>query len=156
MAENISIEMVGITEIQHQLRNLRRFMPISSQNLGKMALIWEEGIKRRTLLGRDSENKAFERYSPQYASFRSKTGHITQPVNLFYRGHMLAAMTHATSKNKIRIYFRTAKEGLKAHGHHFGSSKTGLPARPFFDLNEDDLERAVDFLGRVYDNRINR
>ena len=104
-------------------------------------------IKTRTLAGKDVSGNAFVPYSSDYAFFRDETGHDTSNVNLFFRGHMLAAMDANADDTSVEIYFNDAQQAAKAHGHNYGSAKTGLPQREFFALSEDDVEKIKDMIG---------
>jgi hypothetical protein len=59
---------------------------------------------------------------------------------------MSAAMAVTVRPNYLKLYFRTPREGLKAHGHTYGNRRTGLPKRDFFALSKADLDFAVKFL----------
>lgn len=148
MVDIVSIKVIGERTVQEQLDDIADFLPLPKRALSNVAELWKEAIKRRTLDGVDASEATFVSYSPKYAAFRKKTGRTSGRVNLFYKGQMLAAMTHKTSKNLIRIYFRSAREALKAHGHTFGSKN--LPQREFFALNSNDLDRALDYIVRNY------
>lgn len=146
----VDVTVTGVNVIEKDLKALSEYMPIPKKHLNALAELWKDAIKQRTLKGEDADGNKFEPYSSVYRLRRAKAGRSTNPVNLFWRGHMLAAMTHRAEENYIRVYFRTVKEGLKAHGHHYGSAKTGLPSRPFFSLNDDDIAEAVAYLEKNY------
>ena len=153
MAEGfVNIEVKGDKAAQASLDAVARFMPLNSRTLGQVAELWKTAIKLRTEDGKDADDKDFVPYSKSYAKFRAKTERVTKTVNLIYQGQMLAAMTHsvAVSSQTVRLYFRTAEQGLKAHGHTFGSKKTGLPQREFFALNKGDIDTATNFILRSY------
>lgn len=154
MAESfVNIEVKGAEAAQASLDAVARFMPLNSRTLGQVAELWKKAIKKRTELGKDAYDKDFVPYSKSYAKFRAKTERVTKTVNLMYQGRMLAAMTHSVdvTSQTMRLYFRApAIEGLKAHGHSFGSKKTGLPQREFFALNKDDIDIASNFILSKY------
>ena len=148
----VNIEVKGAEAAQASLDAVARFMPLNSRTLGQVAELWKTAIKRRTEDGKDAYENDFVPYSKSYGKFRSETGRPTAKVVLLYKGQMLAAMTQSVnvSSQTVRLYFRGAKQGLKAHGHTFGSKKTGLPQREFFALNKGDIDTATNFILRSY------
>lgn len=103
-------------------------------------------IKVRTAEGKDFEGNPFVPYSDTYKEMRAAKGLPVDKVDLFDRGHMMAAMTwELVGYNNVRIYFSATLEAAKAHGHHFGVSPhkwghatVSTPARPFFEISDED------------------
>lgn len=147
------IKLKQYEAILRTLQGVEKFMPLAKQDRNALAEIFKDRIKIRTLKGVDSNDNPFTPYSQRYSSFRVKTGRGLTP-NLFFKGHMLAAMTHSSNKKAIRLTFRTAKEALKAHGHHNGNPKSNVPARAFFDLNDSDIEAGINYLERIYGKKL--
>lgn len=111
-------------------------------------------VKARTMQGKDASNQPFKPYSKDYAFFRESKGHQTSPVNLFFRGHMLAAMDVDADDTNATIFFNDQQQAAKAHGHHHGSAKTGLPERAFFALSDDDVDQLKQIITERIDKQV--
>lgn len=141
----------GLVDLKLDLAKLARFFPIPSYKKAQVGQMFAGNIKARTLKGVDAHGNPFTPYSDDYAEYRRAKGRKVRPVNLFFKGHMLAAIgVDSSQANVLRLFFRTPLEGLKAHGHTFGSTKTGLPQRDFFAITQKDLEAATTFLTKDF------
>ena len=108
----------------------------------KVGILAVQMVAERTQDGKDMHDRKFKSYTSAYSNKRTKTGRGTK-VDLTDKGNMLAAMTYRSKKGSVVIFFRGADENLKAHGHHNGISKHGVPARPFFGLTKGEESRIM-------------
>jgi hypothetical protein len=103
------------------------------------------GIKTRTAEGKDYQGKPFQKYTEKYRHFREKEGRPTDVVDLFFKGHMMGAMTHRVLDGMTaEIFFSDAQQGAKAHGHFYGYPPHGLPPRKFFAASQEDLDKMAE------------
>lgn len=109
-------------------KSLRQKVAALTQNLAKsdrvaleLARTALEGIKQRTLSGRDRYNRPF---------IRDKKGHLP---DLKASGAMLAAMVVQKNGEGATIVFNNSKEEEIAQYHQYGTAQ--MPARPFFGLD---------------------
>jgi hypothetical protein len=114
--------------------------PIDSRLLSEIGEFVKFTIKVRTAKGLNVNGAAFDSYSAKWSLVRTKRGLPINKVDLFFSGGMMASMTHKVGVNSVEIFFLNSHEALKAHGHHFGTSR-GLPARPFFALSKNEIEQ---------------
>lgn len=71
------------------------------------------GIIRRTQKGKDVKNRAFKRYSKQYARTKAKRFGSANP-NLTVTQSMLNSITSRDIKGGVRLFFFNASENTKA------------------------------------------
>lgn len=138
----LSINVEGAEETVKALKHFSADL-IDQKMMDRIGALIELGIKRRTAKGRAYTGAAFQAYSPNYAEYRMEHGRPVNFVDLFFRGHMMAAMTHKATKQEVEIFFADSQQAAKAHGHHFGYSPKGLPSRQFFGASKGDIEKAV-------------
>ena len=104
-------------------------------------------IKQRTAAGKDFNETIFRKYAEAYAAFRRSKGRTTEKVNLFFFGHMFAAMTYKiVDSTKSKIYFLSKKEEDKALKHNEG---IGVPRRRFFAVSDTDAKKHVDIINNL-------
>jgi phage gpG-like protein len=109
--------------------------------MGEVAVDQLARMKTRTLAGKDFEEVPFAPYSESYADFRSKKGRPTDKVDLFFKGHMFGSMDWETIDGGVRLFFNDAQQAAKAHGLHHGYLPHRLPARPFFEMSDEDADK---------------
>jgi phage gpG-like protein len=141
----INIDHKNIDRLADRLGRLDARLLEDMELVSRIASLLHARIVARTLEGRDADGRPFVPYSPGYAEWRRKHGRPVDRVDLFFRGHMMAAMQDkAESPVKAKIFFADAEQAKKAYFHHTGGAGgKKLPRRPFFALSDEDIELAV-------------
>lgn len=94
-------------------------------------------MKARTLKGIDRDLEPFRPYSPGYARYRASRGRQINHVDLFFLGHMQAAIgARVDSDTEATVGLFSAIEGKKAIVHQLGIGH--MPQREFFGIGRDD------------------
>ena len=134
---DVTIEIAGV---KHKMRALRKFFEGNRQLLEQIGVFASQQIIKRTMSGRDYNNRLFKPYSPQYAIARQNAGRPANPVDLFFTGRMQAAMTHKTETDPpgVRLFFSAPQQGMIAAAHHYGLGRLRNAKREFFAINDDD------------------
>ena len=91
-------------------------------------------IQKRTSLGLDINEQAFEEYTGPYAAFRKSKGRPVDKVKLIFTGKMRGSMTSGLQGQDGLIFFSSRAESKKAALNN--------RKRPFFGLNRKDT-RAI-------------
>jgi len=103
MAEEF-VKISGLNRLTRRFNSAEQGI-FTEQLMGEIATFIITSILNRTRRGVDAEGRFFQPYTPKYRMFREETGHQGSPVNLFYTGSMLSAMTFKSSKTKAEIFF---------------------------------------------------
>lgn len=112
--------------------------------VGNFALL---RIKERTLAGKDVHGKPFVPYSEKYMRFRKSKGRPTDDVDLFFSGGMMAAMQQRPIERGVQLFFASAQEAAKAHGHNTGfNGRNPSKKREFFALSDKDVNEIRDIV----------
>lgn len=140
----INVKNKNIPKIQKALEELDSHL-IEDKMLLDIAALLHARIVARTLQGKDADNKPFAPYSPKYRAYRLKMGRPVAHVDLFFKGHMLGAITErVVAPGKVKIFFADAMQAAKAHGHQTGWRHKNLKKRRrFFAFSDEDIELAV-------------
>ena len=101
------------------------------------------GIMTDTARGRGHDGEALPEYSESYKVYRQKRGAPTAFRDLFLDGTMFGSLAVIPVTDGAELRFTGAKEGRKAHGHHYGNPRRNLPATGFFQRSENDIKRYV-------------
>lgn len=149
------VKVKGLKALNARLARLTNTVEGDARSMNKVAAKASLLVIDRTRKGRDStgiKGRSFKRYTKGYLETRKKKGRKGR-VDLTDTGNMLSSITHSANKRRAKIFFRKANENLKAHGLHFGSSKNGLPPRPFFGLTRNEgrkiLRMIAENIGKV-------
>ena len=122
----------------------------SDKQLIKIASQVRNNIMRRTLSGKDVDEKAFKPYHPLTVKMRQKAGRPTSKVNLSFYHHMLPMMKTSKVSYGAEISFPDEAERKKGTYHNFGIGK--MPKREFFGLSKKNInyvEKEIDkFIGK--------
>lgn len=98
----------------------------------------------QTAQGKGPNGEAFKPYAYSYRLMREKAGRPTGWRDLYFSGRMMVSLQHQMiGFSESHLYFNRGEEGLKAHGHHFGSSKTRLPATGFMGVSEKEVNKML-------------
>ncbi len=135
----------GLAEIRRKLANIAKVKPTLMDRIGAYAV---QAIIDRTQSGKDVNGKPFKPYSSRYAARRVAAGR-GRKVDLNFKGNMLSAIKYRAGHKKVVIHFSSNDEMLKAHGHHFGNQKKGLPQRRFFGLSKNERKRIKEMVKRA-------
>lgn len=122
---------MGVTERLNSERLARR--------LAQFALF---RIRARTARGVDYRDHLFRPYSLSWAKVRLKAGRGISTVNLFFYGHMFAAMTWRAIAGGAELFFAAPAEQAKA----IENTELG---RTFFALSNWDEYAMVEDVQRV-------
>lgn len=137
---DLQVDTSGIEELEKDIMAFSPKLDIKKQLLGEIAVDQLSRIKTRTLEGKSFKNTAFAPYSESYKDFRASKGRPTGKVDLFFRGQMFGAMDWERINDGVRLFFNDTTQAAKAHGLHHGYAPHKLPARPFFELSDDDAD----------------
>jgi len=106
----------------------------------------------RTAAGTDADGRSFKPYSDEYALFRSKHGHPTGKVNLFWSGTMLSSIDYEAKPTGVRLYFSPTQapplpgrqdDGPRSSAKaYYLQTRTGFE-RQFFAFSKQDAEAIV-------------
>ena len=107
-----------------------------TKGLLRAGLQLKEIILDKTDRGIDQDGRRFTTYSQAYADEKCKS-----TVNLQDTNRMLQSITaRPDGKNKVKLFFRSQREGNKALFHQKGLGK--LPERKFFGFSKAN-EKAI-------------
>lgn len=137
----MAIKVTGGGDLSNKLHGMADRAGRVPDTLG--AYVVQEIIDR-TQNGVDMNGVRFLPY--KHPEVRTKGGRQSSHVDLNWSGAMLASMTHKASDNQVVIFFRSAIENAKAHGHHFGSRF--LPQRRFFGIDPVLKQNIIERLKR--------
>ena len=122
----------------------------SDKQLIKIASQVRNDIMKRTLSGKDVNERTFKPYAPMTVEIRKKAGRPTSKVNLSFYHHMLPMMKTSKVSYGAEISFPDEAERGKARRHNFGKGR--LPKREFFGLSKKNInyvEKEIDkFIGK--------
>ena len=138
MAEETFVEVRGLNRLVNRFRRLEGGI-LSEQIMGEIATYVITMILQRTAIGVDAGGQNFKPYSPKYRLFREETGHQGTPVNLFYTGSMLSAMTYKTAKNYAEIFFMDTED--KYGGNNPQKAYYNQQNRNFFSVSVNEQEQ---------------
>lgn len=100
-------------------------------------------IVSRTQAGQSVDGGSFQRYSPEYAAAKSKTGRSTKP-DLTYTGAMLNSITskvEESGQGLIGRIFVPASQAVKARANQ--------KLRRFIGLSKKQIEKMTDALRQL-------
>ena len=136
------VKVTGLASINKKLDSLAKVEPSIFDKVGAYAL---QAITDRTHSGKDVDGKSFKPYTHDYLRNRTYAGRSGK-VDLNFKGNMLAAMKYRNTGKSVILYFNAKDEMLKAHGHHFGNPKKGLPRRRFFGLSRKERKHIIEMI----------
>ena len=136
MSVAYQVDQNEIKEISAKLSKFGK--AITNKNiLSLLAVRIKDGIRLRTLSGKDIDGNAFAKYSAKYKAKEGKTA-----VNLMLTGNMLNSMTQKViSNDTVQIFFTNKDARNKALGHMEGANN--LPAREFFGVSSEGRKKAL-------------
>jgi hypothetical protein len=158
---DLEIDISLLTELEQDLAVFGQELDLD-EVMGEIAVDQLARIKVRTLGGVDFEGEPFGPYSESHAAFRKnpprgQSPRPTDRVDLFFSGQMFGAMDWETIGDGVRLFFNDAQQAAKAHGLHHGYKPHELPARPFFEISDEDavkireqIEDAADKVRRAF------
>lgn len=141
----MAVKVNGLANINKKLSNLLKVEPTVLDKVGAYAI---QAITDRTHNGVDVYGRRFAPYKPSQLKRRIDAGRGLG-VDLDFNGNMLASMKYRKTNKSVIIYFNAKDEMLKAHGHHFGNPKKGLPKRRFFGLSRKEKKKVMEMLRRA-------
>jgi hypothetical protein len=158
---DLEIDISLLTELEQDLVAFGQELD-SDEVMGEVAVDQLARIKVRTLGGVDFEEEPFEPYSESHVAFRKdpprgQSPRPTDKVDLFFSGQMFGAMDWESIEGGVRLFFNDTQQAAKAHGLHHGYKPHELPARPFFEISDEDaveireqIEDAIDKMRRTF------
>ena len=150
----MAIRIQGLNSLNAKIKNLEKAVTADARLTTLIGARASSLVIDRTLKGRDgtgNKGKQFAKYAPSYKKIRAGKGRQGK-VNLSFTGNMLSSIAHRGTKGHAVIFFRKAKENLKAHGLHFGNPRHNVPARPFFQLTRNEGRK----IKRMISERVTR
>jgi len=141
----MGVKVTGLSAINNKLSKLPN---VEKSVLDKIGAYAVQAIIDRTHKGTDVDGRKFKRYKTSQLNKRLDAGRGGS-VDLNFKGNMLAAMRYRKTSESVVIYFGAKDEMLKAHGHHFGNPKKGVPRRRFFGLSRKEKKRVLRMLERA-------
>jgi len=138
---------VNVTSVKGALDQIKRKIPSASRKaMALTATFIQNVIKDRTRQGRSVKGGAFKRYSRGYAKVRAKRGATLTP-NLFFTGQMLGNMSFKKlSQTKGQIFFPNRQANIKAFFND--------QSRPFFDVNNNEEDRAGEVFRKSFEKEL--
>ncbi len=110
-----------------------KFTPQGLQELADFAV--HQILRRTTEQGLDYKDYPFYPYSKKYGRKRVDSGRNLAPVDLTFRGLMIASLTGGVEGNDtIRLYFKNADDGRIANYHNSLEPRKKMPFRRFLDF----------------------
>ena len=108
----------------------------------KVGIEVTKDIRKKTLSGRDADNKTFKPYKKATIKERTSRGRSSR-VNLTDSGKMLGAMTHGIrpTKHGVRLLL-TGEQGFKAWNIQNNQK------RVFFALNDKQVKRIIQVISK--------
>jgi hypothetical protein len=105
-------------------------------------------IRERTAGGIDVEGRAFQPYSEGWEKERRKRGKAKAPVDLNFKGNMLASLKANvnTTGCEVVVSFENAKEAEKANFHNVSGAGSSRVRRQFLGLTNREVDSLEEFL----------
>ena len=138
---------IEVSAVKGALDKVKRKIPsASAKGIAKAGIFIENAIKDRTRQGTSVNGGGFKKYSKGYAKVRAKRGATLTP-NLFFTGQMLGNMTFKKlSSTKGQVFFPRRTENIKAFFND--------QSRPFFSVNKQEEDRAVDIFRKTFEREL--
>jgi len=144
--------------LKHLEKGVLNTQPLMQDIGGRLEL----SILKRTAEGKDAEGNPFIEYSKEYARIRELVGAQTDPVNLFFGGSMLGALTHESEKDSAKLFFMNTPhiEHVKVPGHKKKKSGKVTNAelayyndevRPFFSISAEEQQMVLKMVDEFID-----
>jgi len=120
--------------------------------MGDIGTYLVQAILNRTAKGIDYEGQEFMPYTPSYARFRELSGRQTHPVNLYFSGHMLSAMTYEADPSRVKIFFMdtVGPDNMSAPAKAYYNDEL----REFFSISEEERNKILDIVSDYIDDHI--
>jgi len=132
----------GLDHLNSTLDKMQRFMKSGiDKSLYKVTAEVRNDMQKRTLSGRDKNERRFKGYAKSTEKMRAENHRATDRVTLSYYGHMLNSMQVTKISGGGKIYFNDMAEERKANYHVFGTDK--MDERDFFGLSKKNREYAI-------------
>lgn len=94
----------------------------------------ERDMRERTGRGVDTQERAFQPYSPKYAEKRVKSGRSSR-VDLVWSGNMLRSIQTTTTANSAKVFIRAGRnEAVYGAAHQDGNAR--LPRRRWWGASK--------------------
>ena len=138
---------IEVSAVKGALDKVKRKIPsASAKGIARAGIFIENAIKDRTRQGTSVNGGGFKKYSKGYAKVRAKRGATLTP-NLFFTGQMLGNMTFKKlSSTKGQVFFPRRTENIKAFFND--------QSRPFFSVNKQEEDRAVDIFRKTFEREL--
>jgi len=138
---------IEVSAVKGALDKVKRKIPsASAKGIARAGIFIENVIKDRTRQGTSVNGGGFKKYSKGYAKVRAKRGATLTP-NLFFTGQMLGNMTFKKlSSTKGQVFFPRRTENIKAFFND--------QSRPFFSVNKQEEDRAVDIFRKTFEREL--
>lgn len=153
MADVSGISVEGLTRLEHKAAALLRGIESPDRSLFvEVGEFMRFRIQARTAEGKDVDGKDFEPYSDAYKAYRTKTGHPSDKVNLFFTGSMLSSMDFEVSRKRVDLFFQNTSDpdGVSNPMKAFFLNEN----RTFFSLSDDDVKGIMAIINRYYEKLI--
>jgi hypothetical protein len=114
-------------------------------------------ILDRTAAGIDAKGNGFQPYSVRYWARKADAGGCTDIVDLYgieHHPHMLNALLSKVSARGFEVGFYDDEPADRARWNNEGTGR--VPARRFFDVNEQDLADVHELIGKRISARLGR
>jgi len=138
---------IEVSAVKGALDKIKRKIPsASAKGIARAGIFIENAIKDRTRQGTSVNGGGFKKYSKGYAKVRAKRGATLTP-NLFFTGQMLGNMTFKKlSSTKGQVFFPNRTQNIKAFFND--------QSRPFFSVNKQEEDRAVDIFRKTFEREL--
>jgi len=138
---------IEVSAVKGALDKVKRKIPsASAKGIARAGIFIENAIKDRTRQGTSVNGGGFKKYSKGYAKVRAKRGATLTP-NLFFTGQMLGNMSFKKlSSTKGQVFFPRRTENIKAFFND--------QSRPFFSVNRQEEDKAVDIFRKTFEREL--
>lgn len=133
----LSVQTTGMPEVIKMLEGMDHL--VDEQLLSLVGERVVSLILHRVSTGRDINDALFAPYSAKYKLFREEKGRQGSPVNLFFTGQMLGAMTHKIEgSDTVKIFFNHPLASAKASGNQ--------RTREFFGMSLEEIRKVTELI----------
>jgi len=138
---------INVTAVKGALDKIKRKIPsASAKGIAVASTFIQNAIKDRTRQGKSVNGGGFKRYSKSYAKVRAKRGASLTP-NLFFTGQMLGNMSFKKlSSTKGQVFFPNRTQNIKTFFND--------QSRPFFSVNRQEEDKAVDIFRKTFEREL--
>ena len=148
MVASVTVKTNSV-QLSKEFRNIQRKFPNAIKKaLANVSAFQIRNIKDRTQRkGIDVNGSPFRPYSKAYRRRLVKQSGV---VDLTDTGQMFSSLTSKITPSKGTLFFRQAQANKKAFYHDTAGAGKGKVVRPFFGIND----REVDKIGQLFADKI--